>query len=80
MIIALLAGCAGGIRLEVTAFRVSEATAAAPPMVSIEPPPGVTVPSAGETLSPVGTTEGGLLPPNAIPPPTGMLVFPPGVT
>jgi uncharacterized protein YgiM (DUF1202 family) len=80
LIIVLLAGCAGGIQLEVTAFRASEATAAAPPMGSIEPPPGVTVPAGGETLVPIGTTGGGQLPPNAIPPPTGMLVFPPGVT
>jgi uncharacterized protein YgiM (DUF1202 family) len=80
LIVVLLAGCAGGIQLEVTAFRASEATAAVPPTGSIEPPPGVTVPAEVETPAPIGTTEGGQLPPNAIPPPTGMLVFPPGVT
>lgn len=80
LIVILLAGCAGSIQIDVTAFRASEATAAAPPMVSIEPPPGVTVPAESETRAPVGTTAGGQLPPNAIPLPTGMLVFPPGVT
>jgi uncharacterized protein YgiM (DUF1202 family) len=79
LIALLLAGCAGGIQIEVTMFRASAATAAAPP-ASIEPPPGISPPSAGGMFAPAGTSAGGQLPPNAIPPPMGMLAFPPGVT
>ncbi len=80
LIAMLLVGCAGSIQIEVTAFRASAATAAAPPMRSVEPPPGVVVIEGSETVAPVETAVGGRLPPNAIPPPTGGLIFPPGVT